>query len=79
MGGVHAAHVVPHEVTDVESSLTQVPAQLCVPAKQTHSLATQCFPAGQTKDSAAVLHPPQFSESFRMSASHPFAVTPSQL
>ena len=47
VGGVHAMHVVPHEVREVEVSLMQLPEQGWVPAGQTQVESAQTFPPVQ--------------------------------
>jgi hypothetical protein len=46
-GAVHATHVVPQDVRDVDVSLMQVPEHAWVPAGQTQVEATQTFPPVQ--------------------------------
>jgi hypothetical protein len=78
VGGVHGAHVVPHEPREVELSFTQVPVQSCMPAGQAQVEFSQTFPPVQACEAPSVLQAPQFFESVRVSVSHPVDARPSQ-
>ena len=78
VGTVHGAHVVPHELVEVESSLTQVPVQSCMPAGQSQTAFTQTFPPVHACGAPSVLHAPQFFESVCVSISQPLDARPSQ-
>jgi hypothetical protein len=78
VGGVHASHVLPHELRDVESSLTQVPVQSCMPAAQAQVEFSQTFPPVHACGAPSVLHAPQSFESVCVSISQPLDARPSQ-
>ena len=79
IGATHGAQVVPHELREVEVSLTHVPEQACVPAGHTQAEPWQTFPPVQACDAPAVLHAPQLFVSVRVLVSQPFESIPSQL
>ncbi len=78
VGAAHGAQLVPHDVIEVDLSLTHVPEQSCVPAEHVQAELTHTFPPVQARDAAAVLHAPQLAALVRVSTSQPFDSTPSQ-
>jgi hypothetical protein len=78
VGGTQAAHVVPHDVREVELSRTHVPLQSCMPVGQVQVELWQTLPPVQACDVPAVLQAPQLFMSLLVLTSQPFEPIPSQ-
>jgi hypothetical protein len=78
VGAAQAMHVTPHELIEVDVSLTHVPLQSWLPAGQTQVELWQTFPPVQAWEAPVMLQAPQLLASLRVLTSQPFAAIASQ-